>query len=77
MATKKEIERMIRRNQLDVKTLKGQSNILKIWEVYNAPLFLKHKGLDKDFINTKSPYFNSTPFYTTDSYGFNTKPQAN
>ncbi|WP_229719548.1 hypothetical protein [Winogradskyella haliclonae] len=77
MATKKEIERMIRRNQLDIKTLKGQSNILKIWEVYNATLFLKHKELDKDFINTKSPYFNEIPFYTTDSYGFNAKPEAN
>ncbi|WP_299117600.1 hypothetical protein [uncultured Winogradskyella sp.] len=77
MATKKEIDRMIKRNQLDVKTLKGQSNILKIWEVYNSPMFLKHKELDKDFINTKSPYFNAIPFYTTESYGFDAKPQAN
>ncbi|WP_073084859.1 hypothetical protein [Winogradskyella jejuensis] len=77
MATKKEIDRMIERNQLDVKTLKGQSNILKIWEIYNSSMFLKHKELDKNFINTKSPYFNVIPYYTTESYGFGTKPQAN
>ncbi|RZN84326.1 MAG: hypothetical protein EVB11_02655 [Winogradskyella sp.] len=77
MATKKDIDRMIARNQLDVKTLKGQSNILKIWEIYNSSMFLKHKELDKDFINTKSPYFNAIPYYTTESYGFGIKPQAN
>ena len=77
MATKDDVDRLISRNQLDVKTLKGQSNILKIWEVYNSSMFLKEKKLDKNFINTKSPYFNEKLYYTTDSYGFGLNIQTN
>ena len=73
MATKEEIDRLIARNQLDVKTPKGQSNVLKIWQIYNASMILKHKELDKNFINKESPYFNEKPYYTTESYGFSFK----
>ncbi|MBT8244251.1 MAG: hypothetical protein HKP48_09330 [Winogradskyella sp.] len=69
MANLDDAERMIQRNQLDIKTLKGQSNILIIWEVYDKKMFFKHKVLDKDYLYRKSPYFNSKPYYTTESYG--------
>lgn len=69
MATLKEVERMIERNQLDIKTLKGKSNTLIIWEVNNPKMFYKEKVLDNNYLQKPSPYFKFKPYYTTDSYG--------
>lgn len=69
MTTLENVERMIERNQLDIKTLKGQSNILIIWEVYDSRMFFKNRIMDKNYLDTESPYYNSRPYYTTESYG--------
>ncbi|RNC87667.1 MAG: hypothetical protein ED556_00310 [Winogradskyella sp.] len=69
MATLKEVERLIELNQLEIKTFKGQSNVLVIWQVYDSNKFLRQLNNDERYLKTDSPYFNKTPYYTTDSYG--------
>lgn len=69
MASLKDAERLIEKNQLDIKTLKGQSNLLTVWEIYDNSKFSRQNYLNPDFLETKSECFNPIPYYKTATFG--------
>lgn len=68
MASLREVEHLISKNHLDIKSLKGKSNMLTIWEVYDSSNFVKERHNSPEFMTTQSEYFNATPFYKSPDF---------
>lgn len=68
MASLREVEHLIAKNHLDIKSLKGKSNMLTIWEVYDSGNFVKERHNSPEFMTTQSEYFNATPFYKSPDF---------
>jgi hypothetical protein len=60
------VEKLIKKHQLEIKTLKGKHNKLTIWEVYDRTKFIKEQVSNPNYINSStSGFFNVIPYYTS------------
>ncbi|WP_299519633.1 hypothetical protein [Winogradskyella sp.] len=65
---KQSVEKIIRQNEIDLKTKTGQHNELVIWEVYDTSKFLRYKRINPDYANAEDvDCFNTIPFYKSGS----------
>ncbi len=60
-------DKLILRNQLEIKTLNGKHNELTIWEVYDRTAFIKKQFNDPNYINAlNSDLFNVSPYFSSE-----------
>lgn len=65
---KEAVEKIIRQNEIDLKTRTGRHNELVIWEVYDTSKFMRFKRRNPDYANaTEADCFNTVPFYKSGS----------
>ena len=58
------VDKVIRQNEIDLKTKTGRHNELVIWEVYDTAKFMRFKRRNPDYANAKTAEcFNTVPFY--------------
>ena len=58
------VDRMIKKIEIDKKTKAGRLNELIVWTVYDPPMFVQHKKLNKhDFTKVASESFKMEPYY--------------
>lgn len=64
IADRETIAKIIKQNEIDLRTKSGRLNELTIWEVYDTTKFLRYKRQNPDYANDKkSDSFNTNPFY--------------
>jgi len=65
MGDQEAVDRMIRKNEVDMRTKSGRLNELTVWTVYDTDNFVKHKRKNKkDYMNIASESFNVVPYYS-------------
>ncbi|WP_152487250.1 hypothetical protein [Winogradskyella psychrotolerans] len=63
----KTVDRMIQKNEIDMKTFSGRLNELTVWQIHNTTGFVQHKRRNKtNYMNIESDSFNFVPYYKTD-----------
>ncbi|WP_370392337.1 hypothetical protein [uncultured Winogradskyella sp.] len=68
-ASKTLVDKMVAKNKLEVKSVKGKLNKLTIWEVYDTTRFLRFKRINPNFSSAvESPFFNTTPYYDSEIF---------
>ena len=65
MADKALVNKMIAKNNLDLRTVAGKSNILTVWEVYDVTKFMRYKRINRNKLTKESDCFNIVPFFKT------------
>ena len=64
MGDQEDVDRMIRKIEIDMKTKSGRLNELIIWTVYDADKFARHKRLNRqDYMSIPSESFKMEPYY--------------
>jgi len=64
IANQDEVNRMIRKIEIDMKTKTGRLNELIAWTIYDSSEFIIHKRKNKeDYMNTVSESFNIEPYF--------------
>ena len=67
IADQKTVDRMIEKNEIDMKTFSGRLNELTVWQIHNTTGFVQHKRKNKaNYMNIESDSFNLVPYYKTD-----------
>ena len=62
----KTVDRMIRKNEIDMKTFSGRLNELSVWKIHDTTRFVQHKRRNKaNYMNVESDSFNLIPYYET------------
>ncbi|WP_422105896.1 hypothetical protein [Winogradskyella sp.] len=65
---KETVDKVIKQNEIDLKTKTGRHNELIIWEVYDTSKFMKYKRINPDYANAENvDCFNTIPFYKSGS----------
>ena len=59
------IDNIIKKNINDIKSLKGNNNQLKVWEVYDIRAFMKYKISTYDYLSSLNGSYNPQPIYNT------------
>jgi hypothetical protein len=68
-ASKALVDKMVAKNKLEVKSVKGKLNKLTIWEVYDTTRFLRFKRINPNFSSAvESPFFNTKPYYDSEIF---------
>lgn len=58
------VDRMIKKNEIDLKTKSGRLNELSIWAIYNPSEFVQHKRKNRrNYLDVDSESFNNIPYY--------------
>ncbi|WP_296382804.1 hypothetical protein [Winogradskyella sp.] len=58
------VAKMIKQNEIDLKTKSGKYNELTIWEVYDTSKFMRYKRQNPDYAKAKNAEcFNTVPFF--------------
>ena len=65
MADEALVTKMITRNNLDLRTVAGKSNILTVWEVYDVTKFMRYKRINRNKLIKESDCFNIVPIFKT------------
>ena len=64
MGDQDDVDRMIRKIEIDMQTKSGRLNELIVWTVYDADKFTQHKRQNrKDYMNIPSESFKMEPYY--------------
>lgn len=64
MSDQEAVDRLIRKNEIDMKTKSGRLNELIVWTVYDPPKFVEHKRKHKtDYLKIESESFKMEPYY--------------
>lgn len=68
-ANKSLVDKMVAKNKIEIKSVKGKLNDLTVWEIYDTTKFLRFKRRNPDFSNiSDSDFFNVTPYYASSAY---------
>ena len=68
-AHKTMVDKMVAKNKIEVKTVRGKLNQLTIWEIYDTTKFLRFKRRNPDFSKSdNSEFFNVIPYYDSKNY---------
>lgn len=63
----KTVDRMILKNEIDMKTFTGRLNELTVWQIHDTTGFVQHKRKNKaNYMTIESDSFNLVPYYKTD-----------
>ncbi|WP_179354281.1 hypothetical protein [Winogradskyella vidalii] len=64
LTDKATVDRMIKKNEIDLKTKSGRLNELSIWSIYDTTEFVRHKRKNKEnYLAVDSESFNNVPYY--------------
>jgi hypothetical protein len=68
-ANKSLVDKMVAKNRIEIKSVKGKLNDLTVWEIYDTTKFLRFKRRNPDFSKVSdSDFFNVTPYYASQTY---------
>ncbi|MDN3493830.1 hypothetical protein [Winogradskyella bathintestinalis] len=64
MSDQEAVDRLIKKNEIDLTTKTGRLNELIVWAIYDSSMFVQHKRKHKtDYMNIASESFQLKPYY--------------